>query len=301
MNFNITNPVLNLLWHVRWRLLGGVVMGLLIGCAVVLSIRPQYTIKMVVGPISSNGPAGMGTPAAHLRDVEERENALNNGPEALTDYDRYLELLTSPAVAEELIKTVPDVMQTMFPDRWNAKEKEWYLPWRAVPAEIVNRVRGGAPWHAPTAEDLAQRLHIMLQQRVLGATPMRELKLHHRDRGFGISLLYAMHQAADNVLRAEAARRSAAISEYIEKQMPDVNLEEHRQILSEILAAQERIRILVAVDLPYAADIVEPPSAPVQPDTPQPWPIIVLGGLVGFLATAFATTFYAAMRRRPKI
>jgi uncharacterized protein involved in exopolysaccharide biosynthesis len=110
-----------------------------------------------------------------------------------------------------------------------------------------------------------------------------------------------MHNAADNVLREEAARRSAAISDYIEKQLPTVNLQEHREILSEILASQERIRILVAVDLPYAADIVEAPTAGLQPDSPQPWPIIIFGGVVGFMATAFAATFYAAVRERPKI
>jgi uncharacterized protein involved in exopolysaccharide biosynthesis len=123
------------------------------------------------------------------------------------------------------------------------------------------------------------------------------LRLKYYDRGFAITLLYALHEAADNVLREEAARRSAAISEYIEKQMPTVNLQEHREILSEILASQERIRILVAVDLPYAADIVEPPTAGLQPDSPQPWPIIIFGAVVGFMVTAFATTFYAATRK----
>jgi hypothetical protein len=266
---------------------------------VVLSIRPEYTVHMVVGPVSASGPAGMGTPAARLQELQ-RDNGGVSTPETLSDYDRYLQLLTSPAVAAELIKKVPEVLPVFFHDRWNAKTKQWYLPWRAWPSEILNRARGGAPWQAPTPEDLAMRLDAMLQQRVIGATPMRELRLRYDDRGFAITLLYAMHEAADNVLREEAARRSAAISAYIEKQMPNVNLQEHREILSEILASQERIRILVAVDLPYAADIVEEPSAGLQPDTPQPWPIIIFGAVVGFMATAFATTFYDSLKRRPK-
>jgi uncharacterized protein involved in exopolysaccharide biosynthesis len=130
------------------------------------------------------------------------------------------------------------------------------------------------------------KLQKMLRIRVIGSTAMRELQLHYPDRGFGLTLLYAMHQAADNVLREEAARRSAAISDYLEKQLQNVRMQEHRAVLSELLASQERIRILVAVDLPYAADIIEPPTAPLQPDVPAPWPIVILGSLLGIFMTA---------------
>ena len=297
---NLTHPMLILLGRARWRLLGGTLLGILIGGALVLSIRPQYTVHMVVGPISTNGPAGMGIPTAQLPDLE-RENAAGGSADTLSDYERYLQLLTSPAVAEKLIEKVPNILPAFFEDRWNAKNKTWYLPWRAWPAEILNRVRGGAPWHAPTADDLAARLEGMLQMRVLGATPMRELRLRYDDRSFAITVLYAMHAAADHMIREEAARRSAIISAYIEKQLPMAGLEEHRKILSEFLAAQERIRILVAVDLPYAADIVEAPSAGLWPDTPQPWPMIIFGGLIGFMATACVTSFYAANPSQPKV
>lgn len=286
------HPILLQLWRARWRLVGGAIMGVLIGCIIVLSIRPQYTVRMVVGPVSANGPAGMGTPAARLQDLRREDtNAANSGMDTLTDYDRYLQLLTSAAMAENLIRNVPDILQTLFPDRWNAREKKWQLPLAAWPAEIINRARGGNPWQAPTADDLSNKLDELLQLRVIGATPMRELRLHYPDRGFGLTLLYAMHEAADNVLREEAARRSTSITEYIQKQLQTVRLEEHRRVLSELLASQERIRILVAVNLPYAADIVEPPNAPLQPDTPAPWPIIVFCSLIGTAASAFYTTW----------
>lgn len=259
-------------------------MGLLIGAILVLLITPKYTVHMVVGPVSANGPAGMGTPAARLREL--RTNNSYEGTDSLTDYDRYLQLLTSPSTAQTLINNVPGLLQTLFPSRWDKQKKEWRLPISAWPAELLRRARGGAPWQAPTPEDLAEKLQQMLQTRIIGQTTMRELKLRYPDRGFGLTLLYAMHQAADNVLREEAARRSGAISEYLEKQLQKVQMQEHRAILSELLAAQERIRILVAVDLPYAADIVEPPTAPLQPDTPQPWPILILCAFLGFFLTA---------------
>jgi len=285
----VIHPIILTLWSSRWRLIGGMLMGFLIACAVVLIIRPQYTIKMVVGPISANGPAGMGTPAARIQELR-RDNNNSNGADTLTDYDRYLQLLTSPAVADALIRNVPDILPTMFPDRWDKHRQQWHLPLKAWPGEIINRARGGAAWEAPTAGELAARLESMLQQRVIGATTMHELRMRYPDRGFGITLLYAMHEAADGVLREEAARRSAAISEYIQKQLQTVNLAEHRQMLSELLAEQERIRILVA-DLPYAADIVEAPNAPEQPDTPQPWPILIFGIVIGFMAAALYSTW----------
>lgn len=284
------HPILLQLWHARRRLLGGAMLGFLIGCMIILAVKPEYTVRMIVGPVSANGPAGMGTPAARIQELR-RENFTDNGAETLTDYDRYLQLLTSPAMAEILIRNVPEILPVLFPERWNAREKKWFLPLYAWPGELFNRARGGAAWQAPTPEELANKLDNMLQMRVIGTTPMRELRLRYHDRGFGQTLLFAMHQAADNVLREEAARRSASIVEYIEKQLQVVKLQEHRQVLSELLAAQERIKILVAVDLPYAADVVQPPSAPSQPDTPQPWPILVFGFILGLFGAALSVTW----------
>ncbi|HCM83827.1 MAG TPA: hypothetical protein DIS76_04605, partial [Rhodospirillaceae bacterium] len=213
-----SHPVLQQLWQSRWQLIGGAVMGLLIGAILVLIITPKYTVHMVVGPVSANGPAGMGTPAARLQEL--RRNSYNEtAVDSLSDYDRYLQLLTSPSTAQTLINQVPDLLQTLFPDRWDGRKKEWRLPLSAWPGEIIRRARGGNAWRAPTPEDLAAKLQGMLQSRIIGATPMRELRLHYPDRGFGVTLLYAMHQAADSVLREEAARRSGAISEYLEKQL----------------------------------------------------------------------------------
>lgn len=284
MNFG--HPVWHQLWQSRWQLLGGAVMGLLLAAILILIITPKYTVHMVVGPVSANGPAGMGTPAARV--AELRRTSFNEpvSTDTLSDYDRYLQLLTSPSTAQILIRNVPDLLQTLFPQRWDKNKKEWYLPVTAWPEEIIRRARGGSAWHAPTPEDLAAKLKSMLQTRIIGQTTMRELSLRYPDRGFGLTLLYAMHQAADNVLREEAARRSGAISEYLEKQLQTVRMQEHRAVLTELLAAQERIRILVAVDLPYAADVVEPPTAPLEPDTPQPWPILILGALLGLFFAA---------------
>lgn len=292
-----THPLWHPLWQSRWQLLGGAVMGFLIAAILILVITPKYTVRMIVGPVSANGPAGMGTPAARVNEL--RRNHYNEVVQAdtLSDYDRYLQLLTSPSTAQILIKQVPGILQVFFPERWDAHKKEWHLPPSAWPGEIFRRVRGGGAWHAPTAEDLSARLKKMLQLRMIGQTPMRELELRYADRGFGLTLLYAMHQAADSVLREEAARRSGAISEYLEKQLQSVRMQEHRAVLTELLAAQERIRILVAVDLPYAADIVEPPTAPLEPDVPHPMPLLIFGTLFGFAASAV----YASIPRMHKL
>ncbi len=279
------HPVFQQLWHARWQLLGGAVMGCLVAAILILLITPKYTVTMVVGPVSANGPAGMGTPAARLQELR-RSNYNEPTVDTLSDYDRYLQLLTSPSTAQILIKQVPDLLPTLFSDRWNKSAREWQLPVSAWPGELIRRARGGNAWHAPTPEDLAKKLRGMLQTRIIGQTTMRELQLRYPDRGFGLTLLYAMHQAADNVLREEAARRSGAISEYLEKQLQTVRMQEHRDVLTELLAAQERIRILVAVDLPYASDIVEPPTAALEPDTPSPMPILIFGAFMGFFAAA---------------
>jgi uncharacterized protein involved in exopolysaccharide biosynthesis len=280
---------LDKLWLGRARLVGGALLGFLLGLLALLVITPRYTAVMVVGPVSVQGPAAMGTPAARLEALRRNDPALMT--DNLSDYDRYLQLLTSPASAELLIQRVPGLLPMLFPGHWNARDKAWRMPLAEWPAELFNRARGGAAWSAPTPADVAARIQKLLRVHVVGSTQMRELQLQYPDRGFALTLLFALHQAADNVLREEAARRSTAIRDYVTRQMETVRLAEHRAALTELLAAQERIQMLVAVDLPYAADIVEPPSAPTQPDVPQPTPILIIFAMLG-LGAAAASLFW---------
>jgi len=112
--------------------------------------------------------------------------------------------------------------------------------------------------------------------------------LRHRDRDTAIALLVALHRAADAVLREQAANRADAYIAYLDRQLARTTLAEHRSGLATLLGRQERARMLIAVDLPYAAEPVEAATAPLRPGWPNPVLVlplaVVAGAAVGLMA-----------------
>lgn len=55
--------------------------------------------------------------------------------------------------------------------------------------------------------------------------------------------------------------------------------------------------MMIEVDLPFAADLIEPPVAAALPDWPNPAAVVPLAGLVGLILGCFALSVRAAWRR----
>ena len=119
----------------------------------------------------------------------------------------------------------------------------------------------------------------------VGATAMRRISLAHADREVALEVLAALHAAANDVVRGQAARGAADRIAFLNRQLAEVPLAaEQRAALARLLDQQEVQIMLTAAGGPYAADLVERPSALDRPTVPNPLLVLAAGLAVSLVA-----------------
>ncbi|HYG89137.1 MAG TPA: hypothetical protein VD978_23080 [Azospirillum sp.] len=284
--------------RVGWRIVAVCVLAALAVAVLGLRLMPaEHTASMVVGPTARTGVAAMG-PRVPLHGAEGMFGMAEPGPgdETLSDFARFLELLGSVPVAARLMAD-PAVPRQLFPERWDAATGGWAPPAGVLPAlkRLLLTLVGREEWVEPDAEVLAARIRDRLVVSQVGTGPMRRLVFRHAERGFALDLLGRLAAAADAHLRAEAARRSAAQIAYVRAKLATVTVTEHRRALTDLMAEQERVSMLIEVDLPFAADPIEPPTAMRLPDWPNPLMVLAAALVGGLVAGVLLATLW--MRR----
>ena len=104
-----------------------------------------------------------------------------------------------------------------------------------------------------------------------------------------------LHETADGLiqygLRKEVNERIA----YLQKAMAEVRNPDHRRALTDLLMEQERLKMMVSIDQPYAAAMVEPSAisaTPAWPDTTLVFLAFgVAGAFLGFIVFSIAQAF----------
>ena len=259
--------------------------------AVLRLTEPQYTAALTVGPTARSGGAGVGLRTLDLGGGGAAGVA-EPGPadEVLSDFSRYLELLRALPTARALADD-RDLMIRLFPGQWDAAGQAWRPPadvWATLKRGVL-RLAGRPAWSPPDAVALADLLRRRVVVSPVGTGPLRRVAFRHADRDFALAALSRLAATADGHLKTEAARRAGAQTEHIRARLAAGGLsEEHRGALSRLLLGQEQVLIALGVDLPFAADVLEPPHAAAVPDSPDVLLATGASGLAGFaLALAF--------------
>ncbi|WP_244434011.1 hypothetical protein [Azospirillum sp. B506] len=279
-------------------LLAGALGGLALAVAALWLVTPAYTAAMVIGPTARVGSAAMG---ARVPTVSGRESAgvaePGAGDESLSDFARYLELFGSGPVADRLAAD-PRILHALFPERWDEQSGRWRPPSGLLPTvkRMLLAMVGRQDWVEPDGDRVARALRDRLVIDMLRSGPMRRVTFRHADRGAAVAMLGRIAAVTDAHLREEAARRSAAQIAHIRLRLGAVTVAEHRQALSDLLLDQERVAMMIGVDLPFAADTIQPPTAAALPDWPNPAVVVPLTGLVGLVAAAFGLSLQSALR-----
>ncbi|MCB9958149.1 MAG: hypothetical protein H6843_05980 [Rhodospirillaceae bacterium] len=250
-----------------------------------LSLTPaRYTAWMVVAPATALLTEAEGDRGG--RDLNLATVLTGAEETEVTDYQRFLQLLTSVEVAARIVDARPDLVRRLFAGQWDAAAGSWHPPegWSARLSACVRAWFGAPAWQPPEAEELAERLGRDLVVERVGTTAMRRVLLAHADRALALEVLAVLHTTADEILRGHAARRAAGQIAYLNQQLTEARLAEHRLALGRLLGQQERQAMLIAADGPYAADLVERPSALDRPTVPEPLLVLAAGIAVSLVA-----------------
>jgi uncharacterized protein involved in exopolysaccharide biosynthesis len=230
-------------------------------CAALLwlnCVTPCYTAEMIIGPVLQT--TAVTNDQKIMREMESDE--------VLSDYARAVQLLVSPEIAEQILKDKQlNVRSHLIQNNG----------WGQALKSFIWRIAGQNYKQAQDASTLSTILGRHVHIDAIGRSAMRRVTFRHADREFAISLLNAIYHASDMHLKIQAGQRAMVQSAYLRAALDHVTHTDQRKALIKLLMVQERMRVLVAVDLPYAAEQIQQADAPRSAD----WPAV---GLVLFFA-----------------
>lgn len=254
--------------------------------------EPLYEVRMVIAPAESLLPK---QPLPRISSIASLLGAAGAGQ--ADDFALLRETLFTVGLAERLEER-HGLVRRVFAGSWDEQSSSWV---RRV--GLGGHLRGmlGLPsWTPPDAHSLVGFLKENLVARSVGSG-MMSLTLRYGDREEGIRILAIIFQEADDMVRERSIQRLTAATGYISGRL-NANLNvDHKMALIELLKDNEIRAMLATSDLPYAAQVIDRPAAPMMPSSPSVVRILALGMFMGGLVgLCLAYVFVILLRpRRP--
>lgn len=253
--------VLRDMWAARRSMVIFGVVGLVLAIAFLGIARGYKRADMILSPANPMG----GLVAASLPAQEGTISVQDEGGVHDLAFLRFENTYMGPRVAAILLKD-QSVMAGL------AKDRAFVFSGGFVPGN---------------AQELAAYIKKRVHIEPVSGTPLRRLRYAHPDGAFAALFLTHIYAVTDELIRAQALREVQARAAYLDKTIAETADANHRRVLTDILMIQERLRMLVSIDQPFSAAIIEPASALPRRAWPQVKLIVplfvFLGMLLGFV------------------
>ncbi|WP_043359605.1 Wzz/FepE/Etk N-terminal domain-containing protein [Belnapia sp. F-4-1] len=264
------------IWQRRWAVALAAVLVFGLGAGLIVSWPRHYVAQAMVAPAETSGVATstLMSPSPLLQG-----GLLDNRPSG--NFGIYLDALRAPEAAAMLARETG--LLAYLSDLRGAGAMgalRRHLGWR-IEADLDD----AESW-------LAQRF--AATQGI--ATTTVTLTLEHRDRAAALDMLRRLHAMAETRVRAgllgQARQRMAAIEARLATE-PD---QFQRSALYELLAAQQRIALVLGADEAVAARIVSAPMVGIRPSLPNRPLLLVLLAVAAPLASLLAAACLVLLR-----
>lgn len=125
----------------------------------------------------------------------------------------------------------------------------------------------------------------------VSGTSFKRFIYMHPDPKFALRLLSLLHGITDEQIRRSVLRETNERITYLNEAMGRSVNPEHKRNLAELMMEQERVRMMVSLDQPFAASVIEPAYVSVKPRWPDRFIIypvfLFVGLLLGFVTYGF--------------
>jgi len=269
-----------LVWRRRWWIAAAVLTGLLIAVIILETATYRYTASLKVTPVQANTsslPGGLSSLSA-LAGV-----SIGRG-DVVKPFILYVQTVKGRGVAVALARQ-PQMMHHIFAAQWDAAGRRWH-PAPSLTGGLSTGFQRlvGVPipgWHPPGAAEVQEWLEKRLGTQEDPKNGVAVVTLSDVDPAFATRVLTTIHQVADDLLRARTLQRTSNYIAYLQATLPTVTLVEHRQDLANILADQEKQRMIAsATGSAFAAEPLGAVTVSDRPTTPDA-PLVLLGGVAG--------------------
>lgn len=253
------------IWQRKLFVLVGIGGGLLIALLLSLFLKPQFEASMIVAPPlhDTRTNSFVDGVMVYAPDIAARI------PTGSPEFIRFEQSLRGVAVANLLFRM----------DNIANKVGEDTL-WRGMSGTIS------------TAEDLSLALQKNIQIEPIGTTASRKITYLHPDPEFAVKLLVLMRKVDDQIIRTSMKAETETKIEWLKTEFQKTLNPDHRAALVQLLMSEERRRMLLSLDTPYAVNVVEEASASPRPVIPNHPLIFLAMALVGALCGAITALIY---------
>jgi len=285
-------------------ILGLAIIGFILSITILRVIEPKHTITLVVGPSAHNSATSRG---ANIRldnraDMSVRIATVDsNSQENLTDFARFMELITSPETLKNLYQN-PQTRHLVYLTAGmtqNKNTQQWEKP-QNIKTTLYNILKSLAGQNvtdqALSILDIAQQLRRSIRVEAIGSSPMRRLIFRHANPQFASTLLTALVEQSDNAIQKSEATRTNVEIDYLRTALNQETISEHRRLLAGMLASQEQRAMMISVDLPFAAEIIQPAFSTKHPDWPPVGLVLLIGTFIGTLAGVYIASVKERLR-----
>lgn len=247
------HDLLRLMAAARMAIALGALVGLCAALGFFMLAVQHYKAQVLLAPANPINGAEAPVPSGNenwfaLKMVMQQLSATN-----INDFSRFEQLITGPAVGNILLRD-PAVRQGLAQDRA-------FIFWRQAPPRNA----------AEMSEYLRQRVRL----EPVGATMMRRMVYLHPNPAFAAAFLQQVHATADQIIRDTVRRDTQQRIDYLQQALSRTLNPDNQRALTNLLMEQERMRMLAAIDQPYAATVVEAAAPSARPRWPDK-PLIVL-------------------------
>jgi len=253
--------VLRDIWCAKFWMLGFVII-MTIAAFVFLSVANDfYRAEMIIAPASPMGQTlkkggDVGEGSTQLGEEDFQSNAA---------FLRFENTYNGASVANFLVRD-KDIISGLALDR-NFEFSENLEKW--------------------DAENLSEYLKKRIRLEPVSGTPLRRMIYLHPDKKFAVDMVKRIHRITDEMIRARILVETNQRIDYLNASLGKTTNPDHKRSLANLLMEQERLKMMVSLDQPYAASIIEPAYSSVRARWPDPYIIypvfIFIGMLLGFV------------------
>lgn len=253
-------------WAGRQKIAIGAASGLIFGFIFYFSLTPVYESSMIIAP-------------RNLASEERSMNVLSDGSsssrgfsvssEIPREFIRFQQVFREPTAAAGVVRL----------------------------KEVQSRLENDSMFHfssdlgLTTADEVSRYLKRSVTLRQIGPTSSQLISYRHPDPVFAARFLMDLHRVTDEMIREDAKQQTEKKIIYLQNALQENYNPDHRKALVDLLMLEERNRMLVSMDRPYAADIIEPASVAAKPVSPKAAVIfpafVLIGAFFGFLYFLF--------------
>jgi subunit length determinant Wzz-like protein len=265
------------------------VLCVLVACAVIIIPMPQYTITILVYPSTSSQDKSLGSTLSALAGpLAGLIGSSSSGD--VQPFDIYQALLSSPKLADRVIKKDPEILQRVFYKEWDPASKTFKPPHDilSITMRTFNWIFGLPTYTKPNATRLAYWLSENLSITAVNSTSIQQIQFSTPYPQFGTRFFKELNDEADAIIREQATKLTDAQIAYLENKLSQVQTVDYRQTILGLLSAQETTRMSINKDLPYASAVLQSSYSSDLPTWPNPLVLLAVAVFVGLSLGAVA-------------